>query len=242
MSSTPASAAGWFPTIPTECPPRRAKPQTMFAAQCGCTSRKSPSSTTFAITRFMSYGFVASSGTNESSSGVLAVDRIGGSGVRGALDVVLRQEREQVARVLEAGLLVRRGEVRDARLRGVRRRAAELLERDLLAGHGLHDVGAGDEHVRRALGHQHEVGDRRRVDGAAGARPHHERELRHDPGGLDVAPEDLGVAGERDDALLDPRPARVVDPDHRAAVLHAPCPSPCRSSRRRPPTASRRRP
>ena len=149
----------------------------------------------------------------------LAVDRIGGSGVRRALEVVLRQEREQVARVLEARLLVGRGEVRDAGLRRVRRRAAELLERDLLAGDRLHDVGAGDEHVRRALRHQHEVGDRGRVDGAAGARAEHERELRHDARGLDVAPEDLRVAGERDDALLDPRAAGVVDPDHRAAVL-----------------------
>ena len=59
-----------------------------------------------------------------------------------------------------------------------------------------------------------------RVDGAARARPHDERDLRHDAGRLHVAPEDLRVAGERDDALLDPRAARVVDPDDRAAVLH----------------------
>src|SRR6185437_10784273 len=38
--------------------------------------------------------------------------------------------------------------------------------------------------------------------------------------GLHVAPEDLRVAGERDDTLLDSRTAGVVDPDHRAAVLH----------------------
>ena len=69
MSSTPASAAGWLPTTPTGCPPSRAKPQTMLAAKRGCTSMNSPSSTTFAITCFMSYGFVASSGMNVSSSG-----------------------------------------------------------------------------------------------------------------------------------------------------------------------------
>ena len=34
-------------------------------------------------------------------------------------------------------------------LRGVRRGAAELLERHLLAGDRLHHVGPGDEHVRR---------------------------------------------------------------------------------------------
>ena len=151
--------------------------------------------------------------------GRLAVGRIRRSGVHGRLEVVLGQEREQVARVLEHRLLVGRGQMRDAGLLGVRGRAAELLLRHLLARHRLHDVGAGDEHVRAALRHQDEVGDRRRVDGSAGARPEHERELRHDPGGLDVPPEDLRVAGERDDALLDPRSARVVDPDHRAAVL-----------------------
>ena len=101
----------------------------------------------------------------------------------------------------------------------MRRRAAELLERDLLPGHRLHDVGAGDEHVRRALDHEDEVGHRGRVDGAARARAHDERDLRDDARRLDVAPEDLRVAGERDDALLDPRAAGVVDPDHRAAVL-----------------------
>ena len=81
-------------------------------------------------------------------------------------------------------------------------------------GHRLHHVGAGDEHVRRVLDHEHEVGHGRRVDGAAGARPHHERDLRDDARRLDVAPEDLRVARQRDDALLDPRAARVVDPDH----------------------------
>ena len=135
------------------------------------------------------------------------------------LEVVLGQEREQVARVLEHRLLVGRSEVSDARLGRVRLGAAELLERDLLARDRLHDVGAGDEHVRARLRHQHEVGDRGRVDGAAGGRAEHERELRDHARGLDVAPEDLRVAGERDDALLDPRPARVVDPDHRAPVL-----------------------
>ena len=98
-------------------------------------------------------------------------------------------------------------------------RSAELLLGHVLAGHRLHDVGPGDEHVRRPLGHQDEIGDRGRVDGPAGARPENQRDLRHDARGLDVAPEDLGVAGERDDALLDPRAARVVDPDDGAADL-----------------------
>ena len=102
----------------------------------------------------------------------------------------------------------------------MRGRSPELLEADVLAGDGLHDVGPGDEHVRGLLHHQHEVRHRRRVHGAARAWAHDERDLRHDAGGLDVPPEDLRIAGERDDPLLDPRSARVVDPDHRAAVLH----------------------
>src|SRR6185369_8367564 len=63
------------------------------------------------------------------------------------------------------------------------------------------------------------VGDRGRIDGAPRARPHDQAELRDHARALDVAPEDLRVARERDDALLDPRAARVVDPDQGAAVL-----------------------
>ena len=151
--------------------------------------------------------------------GRLALDRIRRRCVRRRLEVVLGKEREEVARVLDAGLLVRGDEVRDAGLRRVRRCAAELLEVDVLAGHRLHHVGPGDEHVRRPLGHQDEVRDGGRVDRAARARPHDQRDLRHDPGGLDVPPEDLRVARERDDALLDARAARVVDPDDGAADL-----------------------
>jgi hypothetical protein len=64
-----------------------------------------------------------------------------------------------------------------------------------------------------------EVGDRRGVDGAAGARAHDERDLRDDPE-AHVAQEDLAVEAERDDALLDARAAGVVDADDRAAHLH----------------------
>ena len=67
--------------------------------------------------------------------GRLPVDRIGRLVVRRRVRVRLRQEAEQIARVLERRLLVGRRQVRDARLRRVRVRAAELLERHLLAGH-----------------------------------------------------------------------------------------------------------
>jgi hypothetical protein len=53
----------------------------------------------------MSYGFVGSSGISVSSSAP-PPDRVGRLRERRLLQVVLRQEREQVARVLEARMLV----------------------------------------------------------------------------------------------------------------------------------------
>ncbi len=149
--------------------------------------------------------------------GRAAVAGVVGAHDRHGLEVVLRQEREQVAGLVAERVLVVGDEVGDARALRVRVGAAEVLERDLLAGDRAHDLGPGDEHVRGAARHQHEIGDRRRVDRPARARAHDERDLRDHAGGHDVAPEDLGVASERDHALLDARPARVVDPDHGAA-------------------------
>jgi hypothetical protein len=84
----------------------------------------------------------------------------------------------------------------------------------------LDDVGPGDEHVRRALDHQDEVRDGGRVDGAPGAGPEDAAHLRDDAARERVAEEDVGVAGERLDALLDARAARVVQPDDGRADLH----------------------
>ena len=150
---------------------------------------------------------------------VLAPNRVGRLEPGRRVDVVLRKEGEEVPRVFEARLLVIRGEVCDARLGRVRGGPAELLEADVLTGHRLHDLWPRDEHVRALLDHEDEVGHRRRVDGSAGRRAHDETDLRHDARGLNVAPEDLRVAAERDHAFLDPRAARVVDADHRAAEL-----------------------
>ena len=95
----------------------------------------------------------------------------------------------------------------------------EILRRHGLVGHRPDHVRARDEHVRRVLHHEDEVGERGRVDRAAGARSHHCRDLRDDAGRQRVAQEDLGVAGERDDPFLDPRSARVVEADDRRARL-----------------------
>jgi hypothetical protein len=151
--------------------------------------------------------------------GIHPVRIVGRHDARRRLHVVLRQERQEVARVLEAVVLVVEGEMRDPGLRVVRHRTAELLELDLLAGDRPDHVGAGDEHVRGVLDHRDEVRHGGRVHGAARARAHDQRDLGDDARALDVAHEDVPVGAQRDDTLLDPRAARVVDPDHRAADL-----------------------
>ena len=68
-------------------------------------------------------------------------------------------------------------------------------------------------------------GQRRRVDRATGTGAHQQRDLRHDAGEAHVAAEDLAIAGQRLDALLDAGAAGVVDAHQRPAtaasqVLH----------------------
>ncbi len=127
---------------------------------------------------------------------------------------------EQVADLLEASRLRVADEMRDPGGAGMNLCAAQTLEVDLLVRHRLHHVRPGHEHVGGALDHEDEVGDRRRVDGAAGAGPHDGADLGHHTRGLGVAPEDLGVAAQRRHPFLNPRAARVVEPDDRAAGLH----------------------
>src|SRR5258708_7858383 len=112
--------------------------------------------------------------------------------------------------------------MRDPRLEVVDLGAAQLLEANLLAGGDLDHVGAGDEHVADFLDHQDEVGHGRAVDRASRARPHDQGELGDDAAVVDVASEDVGVAGQADDAFLDPGPARVVDAQAGATDLGRP--------------------
>ena len=220
MSSTPASTIGWLPTMPTDWPLRRPKPHTMLLAQCGKYSKKSPSSTTSRDDLLHVVGLVRAG--REELAQRRSHRRSGssaGSTTRRLLQVVRRQERQQVAHVLEARLLVGRDEGGHAGLGGVAHGAAELLERDLLAGDRLHHVGPGDEHVRRLADHEDEVGHGRRVDGAAGARSEDHADLRHDARRQHVAVEDAAVAGQRDHALLDAGAGAVVEADDRRADL-----------------------
>ena len=112
---------------------------------------------------------------------VLAIDRVRARPAGRVVEVVRGHIAEQVANEREAGLVVRHHEMRDAALGVVGHRAAELLLRHLLQGHGADDVRPGDEHVAGLVHHHREVGDRRRVDGASGARPHDGGYLGHHP-------------------------------------------------------------
>ena len=130
-----------------------------------------------------------------------------------------RHERQQVADGLETVAIVLGREVRDAARRVVGHRAAERFLGDLFVGDRLDHVGAGHEHVARVLDHDGEIGDRGRVDGAAGAGSHDRRDLRHDARRQRVAQEDVGVAAERDDAFLNARAAGIVQADDRRTQL-----------------------
>ena len=221
MSSAPARTAGCCATMPTLRPSSRANPTMMFCAQPGWISRNSPSSTIAPMTSCMSYGFDGVVGDDRVERGVAPVRADRSSRRRGgSARLFCGRNARMRARRRQRRRLVRRREVGDAAARRVGRRAAEPLRVDVLVGHGLHDVRPGDEHVARALDHDGEVRDRRRVHRSPGARAQDDRELRHDAGRQGVAQEDVGVAAERHDAFLDPRAAGIVQADDRRADLH----------------------
>ena len=139
---------------------------------------------------------------------------------RGPLAVGRGQEVDEAAELEQRLDIVLEGEIGDARPLAMGERAAELLVGDVLMGDRADHIGPGHEHVGAVLDHEDEVGHRRRIDRAAGAGPHDQGDLRHHAGGQDVALEHLGIAGQRGDPLLDPRPAGIVDADHRGADLH----------------------
>jgi hypothetical protein len=52
------------------------------------------------------------------------------------------------------------------------------------------------------------------------ARPHNQADLRNHAARHNIALKYLGIPRQRGDALLNPRPTRIIDPDHRRAILH----------------------
>ena len=161
MSSTPASTVGWLPTMPTTAVEAGEAAHDVARPRAGSTSKKSPSSTISAMTSFMSYGWLGRRGQIVSSAS--ARRSPGRRSARSAAGL-----RGCSTAGTTAGSAPARGTVCSSSARTcatptsrVASRAAELLLRDLFAGDRLHDVGAGDEHVRRALHHEDEVGHAR---------------------------------------------------------------------------------
>jgi hypothetical protein len=141
-------------------------------------------------------------------------------GRTGGFPVVQRQVVEEAAQHQQRFDVVLEGQVGHAALGGVGAGAAQLLGRHLLVGHGLHDFGAGHEHVGAVLHHEDEVGHRGRVHRAAGAGAHDHADLRDHARGHHVLLEHVGIAAQRGHAFLDAGAARVVQADHRGADLH----------------------
>ncbi len=113
---------------------------------------------------------------------------------RHAVGVVGRQEVDQPAHLQQRLDVVLERAVGDRGARGVHGGAAEFFGGDDLVGDGLDHVGPGDEHVAGVLHHEDEVGHGRRIDVAAGAGPHDDRDLRDHAGRDDVAAEHVGIA------------------------------------------------
>ena len=150
----------------------------------------------------------------------LTIRRIRRGQARRIVEIVRRQERQQLANERHALAVVVHGKMGDAARRVVRHRAAQLLFGHRFVRDRFDHVGPGHEHVARVPDHDDEVGNRRRVDGAAGARPHDGGDLRNDARGQRIPQENVGVPAEREHALLDPRTARVVQSHDGRAELH----------------------
>ena len=205
--------------MPTVRPSMRAKPVTMFLAKASWISKKSRLVDDLQDQLLDVVGLVRIVRDQRVERGLDAVGAVGGRQRRHARLVVGRQEVHQAAHLQQRLDVVLVGAVGDRGLGRVDLGAAQLLGRDGLVGHRLHDVGAGHEHVARVLHHEDEVGHGRRIDVAAGARAHDDRDLRDDARGQHVAQEHLAIAAERVDALLDARAAGVEQADDRRAVL-----------------------
>ena len=148
------------------------------------------------------------------------LDRVG-RGVAGRLAaVVAGQVGQHLLDPVEGVLLAGGDVVRHAGFHHVGVGAAEVLHGDVLAGDGLDDVRAGDEHLAGLIDHDDEIGERGGVHVATGCGTHDQRDLRDHAGGGDVALEYLAVEAERDDTLLDAGAGALVDADQRAAGLH----------------------
>ena len=137
------------------------------------------------------------------------------------MPVAVRQETDKLADLLEAFLLAVGKEVGIAGDLRLNAGAAKFFHRDFFAKHRLHDFRPGDEHLGNLVDDEDEIGQRRRIDGAAGARSEDDGDLGDDAGSQGVAIENFAIAGQRIDAFLNACSSGVIDADDRDAHLDA---------------------
>ncbi len=135
----------------------------------------------------------------------------------GVVPVVLRDIGDQLANHPQAFGVILRQEMRHAADDVMRFGSAQLFLGDVFVRDGLDHVRAGDEHVAGVVHHEDEIGQRGRVDRAAGARAHDGGDLRDHAACERVAQKDIGVAGQRQHAFLDARAAGIVQADDGSA-------------------------
>src|SRR6266436_1018722 len=189
---TPPLTLGWLATMPTARPPRRANPVMISWAKSRLISKKEPAST--------------------------APLGLAGFAGRRPLFVGGRHEGEIALGELDR-LFVGGGEdVPAARHRAVHARAAQVLERDLLAHGHLDHARRADIEARFSVHHDHAVGQRREIRRSGRRRSEEDAHLRHHARELNLVVEDAsGVEAAREDLdlLRNPSPRGVHEVEQR---------------------------
>ena len=135
--------------------------------------------------------------------------------------VVRRQELQKLTHKVERVFFVLSQVGAGAGHRVVLTRATQGLHVHVLAGHGLNDVRAGNEHVRSLIHHDDVVGQGGGVRGTASAGAHNDRNLRNHARRAHVHTENIGKHRQRSHALLNTGATTIVNADDRAAVLQS---------------------
>ena len=132
---------------------------------------------------------------------------------RGRSGIVRRQIAKQFPGRCKGLVLISHYKMGDPADGGMCLRAPQCLKVHILAGHRLDHFRPRDEHVADALSHDDKVCEARGIDRTPGTGSQHHTDLGDDPAGLGIAPEELTVARQAPDALLDARANRVIEKD-----------------------------
>ena len=165
-------------------------------------------------------GLVGVVGNNLVEHILLAVDGVVAFGAGSAFHVVLGEVAEQTANQTGKFLFALGHEMTHTALLRVHTCAAQVFLRHVLARHGLHHLRASEEHIADAFKHHDEVGQGRRIHGAAGTGTADARDLGHHAAGFDVALEDVAETSQSVDAFLNACTTRIVQADAGCAHLH----------------------